>query len=107
MVIGIRCRLGPHAGPAGPRFGWGERLSGLRRTGDVLLLFALVMRGLLWGSFTPTEAGAMGLRRPRDRRLSGRLTLRVVRDAVYETLKTTGMIFGILFGALVFDGSPR
>ena len=32
-----------------------------------------------------------------------RLTWARLVDAVYETFKTTGMIFGILFGALVFN----
>src|SRR5690606_33618266 len=32
-----------------------------------------------------------------------RLTLQSFRNAIYATLKTTGMIFGILFGAMVFN----
>lgn len=104
ITIAIRCRLDPAAGPAGPRYGWSDRLTGLRRTGDVILLFAFVMGGILVGWFTPTEAGAMGafgalviaaMRR--------RLSLASLRDAVYDTLRTTGMIFGILFGALIFN----
>ncbi|GGL61468.1 TRAP transporter large permease [Wenxinia marina] len=105
VSIGIRCRRDPSLGPAGPRFGARERLAGLRRTGDVILLFVLVMGGILWGWFTPTEAGAMGaFGAVVISALRGRLSVAAVRDAMYETLKTTGMIFGILFGALVFNG---
>jgi C4-dicarboxylate transporter DctM subunit len=32
-----------------------------------------------------------------------RLTVESARIAIYSTLKTTGMIFGILFGAMVFN----
>lgn len=104
VTIAVRCALDPAAGPAGPRYGWGARLAGLKRTGDVIALFVFVMGGILWGWFTPTEAGAMGafgalviagLRR--------RLSFASLRKAVYDTLRTTGMIFGILFGALVFN----
>jgi tripartite ATP-independent transporter DctM subunit len=103
-TIAIQCRVDPLAGPAGPRFSWSERLEAFRKTGDVILLFFFVMGGIIWGWFTPTEAGAMGafwalviagLRR--------RLSVKAVREAAYETLKTTGMIFGILLGALVFN----
>ncbi|WP_417668297.1 TRAP transporter large permease [Roseibium sp.] len=104
VTIAIQCRINPDAGPAGPRFSWRERLEGFSKTGDVIVLFFFVMGGIIWGLFTPTEAGAMGafgalviaaLRR--------RLSVETVRNAVYETLKSTGMIFGILFGALVFN----
>lgn len=103
-VIGVICRLDSTAGPAGPRYSWGERLDGLKRTGDVIVLFCFVMGGILWGWFTPTEAGAMGafgaLAIAGARR---RLTLAALKHAVLDTLRTTGMIFGILFGALVFN----
>ena len=103
-VIALRCRMNPEAGPAGPRFGWRDRLEGFRRTGDVILLFTFVMGGIIWGWFTPTEAGAMGafgaLVIAGTR---GKLSFAALRTAVYDTLRTTGMIFGILFGALVFN----
>lgn len=104
IVIAVRCRINPDAGPAGPKYSWVERFAGFKRTADVIVLFCFVMGGILWGWFTPTEAGAMGafgalviagLRR--------RLNLSAVKTAVYDTLRTTGMIFGILFGALVFN----
>ncbi len=104
VTIAIQCRLNPDAGPAGPRFSWRERLAGFRQTGDVIVLFFFVMGGIIWGLFTPTEAGAMGAFGALViAAVRGRLNLETVRIAVYETLKSTGMIFGILFGALVFN----
>jgi C4-dicarboxylate transporter DctM subunit len=104
VTIGIWCRIKPDAGPRGPKFSWREKLMSFTRTGEVILLFALVMGGIVLGWFTPTEAGAIGAfgaiivsvaRR--------RLTWEAAKNAIYATLKTTGMIFGILFGALVFN----
>ena len=104
-TIWLRCRRAPELGPAGPRFGWRERLAGFRKTGDVIALFVLVMGGILWGWFTPTEAGAVGaFGAVVLSGVRGRLTLAAARRAIYDTLRTTGMIFGILFGALVFNG---
>lgn len=103
-VIWIQCRVNPKAGPAGPRASWADRWQGFKGCGDVIVLFLFVMGGIVGGLFTPTEAGAMGA--------FGALIIAAVRkrltwarlvDAVYETFKTTGMIFGILFGALVFN----
>ena len=103
-VIWIQCRVNPKAGPAGPRASWTDRWQGFKGCGDVIVLFLFVMGGIVGGLFTPTEAGAMGA--------FGALIIAAVRkrltwarlvDAVYETFKTTGMIFGILFGALVFN----
>ena len=104
-LLAAGCGRTPSLGPAGPRFSLRERLEGLRRTGDVIVLFVLVMGGILWGWFTPTEAGAMGaFGAVVVSGLRGRLSLAAARDAMYDTLRTTGMIFGILFGALVFNG---
>lgn len=104
IVISVRCRMDPKAGPVGPLYSWKERFEGFKHTADVIVLFCFVMGGILWGWFTPTEAGAMGafgaliisgIRR--------RLTFKAIKIAAYDTLRTTGMIFGILFGALVFN----
>lgn len=104
VVIGLRCWINPAAGPAGPRFTWAERLAGFKRTADVILLFCFVMGGILWGWFTPTEAGAMGAFGALIiAGIRGRLSWTSIKTAAYDTLRTTGMIFGILFGALVFN----
>jgi C4-dicarboxylate transporter DctM subunit len=104
VTIAIWCRIDPNVGPRGPKYTLREKLRSFTKTGEVIVLFALVMGGIVLGWFTPTEAGAIGAfgaiiisvaRR--------RLTWEAARNAIYATLKTTGMIFGILFGALVFN----
>src|SRR5690606_799364 len=104
IAIGIWCRLDPAAGPRGPQYSWKEKLLSFTQIGEVVVLFVLVMGGIIGGWFTATEAGAIGaagailialVRR--------RLSFESLKTAVYATLKTTGMIFGILFGAMVFN----
>ncbi|MGY6704364.1 TRAP transporter large permease [Roseinatronobacter sp.] len=104
ITIAIICRINPDAGPRGPKFTFREKLASFKTTGEVIALFGLVMGGIIFGWFTPTEAGAIGafgaIVITAARR---RLTWETARTAIYATVKTTGMIFGILFGALVFN----
>jgi tripartite ATP-independent transporter DctM subunit len=103
-TIAIWCRINPNIGPRGPKYTWMEKIRAFASTGEVIVLFALVMGGIVLGWFTPTEAGAIGafgaiivslVRR--------RLNWETTKTAIYATLRTTGMIFGILFGAMVFN----
>lgn len=104
LTISVVCRINPAAGPRGERYGLIEKLAAFKMTGEVIALFLLVMGGILLGWFTPTEAGAVGafgaIVIAAARR---RLTLEAVKHAIYATLRTTGMIFGILFGAFMFN----
>lgn len=103
-AIGIWCRLDPNAGPRGPKYSWREKLLSFTKIGEVIALFALVMGGIVLGWFTPTEAGAVGAMGAIVIAIfRGRLNFESAKLAIYSTLKTTGMIFGILFGAMVFN----
>jgi len=70
---------------------------------ETLIVFLLVMGGLFWGIFTPTEAGAVGA--------FGVLFLAVIRGQIswagfvkslYETLRTTCMVLLLIAGAVIF-----
>lgn len=104
IVIAIMGRLYPAIAPAGPRAGWRERIATLRHVVDIAALILFVVGGLIVGWFTPTEAasvgcvGALGILA-----LRRRFTLAAVSGALFETLKTTGMIYLIVIGALLFS----
>jgi C4-dicarboxylate transporter, DctM subunit len=51
----------PGPGTQGETFSWKERFKSLLDLGETLLVFALVMGGLFFGIFTPTEAAAVGV----------------------------------------------
>jgi len=104
IVIALLCRWRPALGPAGPRASWAERGTALLRVADLSLLILFVVGGLILGWFTPTEAASVGcvgallilaLRR--------RFTRAALARALIETLKTTGMIYTIVIGALLFS----
>lgn len=104
LAISIMFRLKPALGPRMARVGWRERLRGLRKIGDIVLLVLLVIGGLMIGWFTPTEAASVGvllafglciIRR--------RFRWSIIVDAFANTLVTTGMIYIIIIGAMLFS----
>jgi tripartite ATP-independent transporter DctM subunit len=94
----------PTLGPPGPRMTWAEKMQTVRDVWRVLLLFAIVLGGMYFGWFTPTEAAAVGaFGAVLLSWLGGHLTWKVTRDCMVETTTTSAMIFMILIGAGVFN----
>lgn len=103
LVIAIVVRIWPGLAPRLPRVGWAERLAGLRRIVDIALLVVLVTGGIALGWVTPSEAAAVGAAGALlICWLRGRLSLGALRHALAETLKTSGLIYLVIVGALVF-----
>jgi tripartite ATP-independent transporter DctM subunit len=103
-AIAIVTRIDPAAGPAGRRAPWDERLRLLRGVWPIVALFALVLGGIYFGVFTPTEAAGIGaagaflfvlLRR--------RLSLTGLIDILAESARTSAMMIALLFGATLFN----
>ena len=104
LTIVIICRWRPSIGPAMPRASWSERRAALLRVADLAALIVLVLAGIGIGWFTPTEAASVGVvgavalcawRR--------RLTWSALRTAFSDTLRTTGMLYVVIIGALIFS----
>lgn len=101
MVILVLCKRNPLLGPPGGRTSFTEKVVSLKSTWAVLLLFLLVMGGLYFGVFTPTEAGGIGAFGAFIFALATRrLDWKSFRDSLTDSAKTTGMIFTILVGAM-------
>jgi tripartite ATP-independent transporter DctM subunit len=93
----------PSAGPAAERSSWAERFDAMKDVWAVAVLFVIVMGGIYGGVFTTTEGAGIGafgafiialLRKS--------LNVSVTLDILVESARTTGMLFMILVGALVF-----
>jgi tripartite ATP-independent transporter DctM subunit len=102
-AVAVTVRIDAKAGPRGERVSWHERMVAIGDVWGVLILFLVVIGGIYGGIFTPTEAAGIGaggglvfllLRKGFDWR-----ELRVI---LMESAITTGMIFTILIGALIF-----
>lgn len=102
-AIMITVRLDPTSGPPAERMPMRERMRALKSVWGVILLFVLVLGGIYGGVFTPTEAAAIGA--------GGACifagwrcgwSVAFFRDVLVESAVTTGMMFTILIGALIF-----
>ncbi|KZK78624.1 Sialic acid TRAP transporter permease protein SiaT [Pseudovibrio sp. W64] len=80
-----------------------ERIIALRGVSWALLLFVCVLGGIYLGVFTATEAAGIGAGGALVlTAMRGKLTYRETLNTLFETAKTTAVMFFILFGALYF-----
>jgi tripartite ATP-independent transporter DctM subunit len=104
VTIVLLCQWRPGIGPATEKATWSERRSALGRVTDVALLVVIVLGGIGLGWFTPTEAASVGalgaLLLCAWRR---KFTWPALRNALADTLRTTGMIYVVIIGALIFS----
>jgi C4-dicarboxylate transporter DctM subunit len=102
LVIAFLCWRNPTWAPLGERISFTEKLKSLKGVWIVLLLFLLVIGGIYFGVFSPTEGAAMGAAGAFIFALARRkLNWKHFTSSLMETTKTTGMIFFIMVGALM------
>lgn len=102
LVIYGWVRISPGIAPRAERTPWPERLKTLPEFVWVALIFIAVVGGLMWGVFSPTEAGSMGtlavLALAAVRR---ELTLRGFMKSLDESLRTACMVLLLIGGSTV------
>ncbi len=103
LTVSYMCWRRPQLGPAGERFTWAQKLSSLNNLYEILAVFALVMGGLFWGLFTPTEAGGVGAAGVLIAALARRqLAWSQFVKSLHETLRTSCMVLILVAGAVIF-----
>jgi tripartite ATP-independent transporter DctM subunit len=107
--IAIRCYFQPHLGPALPpeeRGDWRRKLASLKAVLLPMIIVLMVLGSIFGGITTPTEAAAMGVLGALISALVyGQLTWKLITEACIRTLRLTGMIMWILFGAYCFSAA--
>jgi C4-dicarboxylate transporter, DctM subunit len=99
-VIAIWARLRPEAGPVGPRADARARWRAVGETWPTLLLFVVVIGGIYFGVFDPTEGAAVGAFGAGVLAFwKGKLDWGGFLGCLKDTARTTAMIFLIVLGA--------
>ena len=103
LTIHLRVLKNPSLAPPGPKSNIREKFRSFAGILETLLLFALVMGGIFFGIFTPTEAAAIGAFMT--------LLIAIIRRQLYwkgfiqslaDTTKISCMIMVIVTGAVIF-----
>jgi C4-dicarboxylate transporter DctM subunit len=103
MTIYLRVLINPSLAPPGPKTSFKEKFRSFAGVIETLILFALVMGGIFFGIFTPTEAAAIGafltiliavFRK--------QLTWNAFIKSLADTTKISCMIMVIVTGAVIF-----
>lgn len=103
LVIYIRVHRNPSLAPPGPKTVMAEKLKSFMGVIETLIIFGMVMGGIFFGIFTPTEAAALGafftlilaiIRR--------QLTWEGFLNSLADTTRISCMIMVIVAGATVF-----
>lgn len=99
-TIFVICRVNPLAGPAAPKVSLKEQLLSLRSLWSVAALFALIMGGIYFGLFSPTEGAGIGacgalvvilLKR--------RFSWKGIKSSLVEVGNVTAMVMVVMIGA--------
>jgi tripartite ATP-independent transporter DctM subunit len=115
VAISLTVRFSPSLGPAGEAMPLGTMIRASYKTWPIIALFLIVLGGIYLGIFTPTESAAVGVIGTfLFGAARGRLLSRADLVPVFvETIRTTAMIFSIIFAALILaqfvnlTGMPR
>jgi tripartite ATP-independent transporter DctM subunit len=100
ITIAIFVRINPNAGPAREPISQQEFWAATLGVLPVVVIFGSVIGGIYFGLFNPTPAAAIGVFLVGLYGfLRGAVRLPEVKLSLYDTAKTTGMIYLILLGA--------
>ena len=109
VYIAVRCYFQPHLGPALPRDqrgNWKHKLIAFKAIILPIGIVVIVLGSIIGGVTTPTEAAAMGVLGAIISSLIYRqFSWALMKEAALRTLRLTGMIMWILFGAYCFSAA--
>jgi len=101
IMLMIRFKINPKLGPPVRGITWKDRFHSIKGVWGMMVLIVLVMGSIYTGIATPTESAALGALGALCLALP-RLNWGSFRDSMFETARTTAMIFAIVAGVLIF-----
>jgi len=102
LIIYGWAKINPDIAPKGPLFTWKERAASLPESLWVLVIFVLVVGGIMWGFFSPTEAASVGTFAVLLLSVIKRdMTLKVYLKSARDGLRTACMLLMLIAGSAV------
>jgi len=102
-TVYVLCCIYPSWGPTGKKTSFKEKILSLAGAVEMIILFMIVMLGLYFGLFTPTEAGAIGSFFAVVIALVQKsLSWDDFYNSIFDTLKISCMVIVIITGAMIF-----
>jgi len=103
ITVYVLCTIYPEWGPVGEKTTFKEKIKSLTGAVEMLILFLVVMIGLYFGLFTPTEAGAIGsFFAVAIGVVQKNLSWNDFYNSIFDTLKISCMVIVIITGAMIF-----
>ncbi|MFO1414293.1 MAG: TRAP transporter large permease [Burkholderiales bacterium] len=104
VVAAALVALFPAWAPKGEYETWPQRIANMLGMWEFVLLFGVSVGGIYAGLFSPTEAAAVGAFMAMViGAVERKLSWPVMKHCLYETVKTTCMLFLIVIGAIIFS----
>lgn len=102
LIIYGWSKINPAIAPQGPRFTWKERAASLPECLWVLVIFILVVGGIMWGFFSPTEAASVGTVCVLALSIAKKdMSLKVYLKSAKDGLRTASMLLMLIAGSAV------
>jgi tripartite ATP-independent transporter DctM subunit len=103
LTIYLRVLKNPSLAPPGPKTSLKEKVKSFVGVFETLLIFGMVMGGIFFGIFTPTEAAAAGAFLTLLLAISRKqLTWKGLVQSLADTTKISCMVMVIVTGAVIF-----
>jgi len=103
VLIWTRVKISPGLCQRLPNVSWKDKFSALKKSWGVVCILIIIIGGLYFGIFTPTEAGGAGAFATFLMALGMRkLSFPELRKALLETAQNSIMVFALIFGFLIF-----
>ncbi len=102
IVIYGWVKINPAVAPKTEPAAWSERLRALPEFLWIAVIFLVIIGGMMWGIFSPTEAGSIGTLAILIMALARReLTVKNLVASVKESLRTACMVLTLIAGSMV------
>ncbi|MBO1532018.1 TRAP transporter large permease [Psychrobacter sp. F1192] len=99
LTVMIMVRWKPHLAPRGEKTPWKDKLLSLTGLIPFGFIFVLIIAGIFFGLFTPTEGAAVGAFASWAYAAAKGMRMRGLKQSLIETLALSAVVFFMLLGA--------